>query len=379
VFCSPTPRMKPISSLWLLGVAVWCTTLWCLAGSARAENVEVATGEQVARWIVELDDNRYSTRERAQFRLEKAGSAAVAEVAQSARTGSLESSTRALNILLAWSEGDDKALRMAALEQIAKLQHRPTEAGLAGKILADAREQATLAKIVELGGRHNIAQQMRGARVVRLGGRIEQPLQVTIGPHWKGTLEDLKLLNQIPRVAVLSLHSAPFGDEVAPVLLDLSHVKRIELYSTKLSDEASEKLQERLSPHVVLDVRGAQLGIGGDPRNGRAQVNWVGAGSAAEKAGLQAGDLITELDGEKVADFSDLVDRVKIHEPGDTVTLKVTRRILKQKQKNEQKERQLEIRVTFDPWGKQPLTPPAQSAVQQFQLEVPGGINIDRR
>ncbi len=374
MFCSPTPKMKPISSLWLLGVTVWCTTLWCLAGSARAEKVEAATGEQVARWIVELDDNRYATRERAQFRLEKAGGDAVAEVAQSARTGSLESSTRALNILLAWSEGDDPALRMAALEQIAKLQHRPTEAGLAGRILADAREQAALARIVELGGRHNIAQQMRGARVVRLGGRIEQPLQVTIGSHWKGDLEGLKLLNQIPRVTVLSLHSAPLGDEVTPVLLDLPHLTRIELYGTKLSDTALKELREKLSSHVMLDVRSAALlGIRGNP------LDQVVPGSAAAKAGLRPRDLITEFDGAKIDDYEVLIARIAAHEPGDTVTLKVTRKIWRQKQKLERKEQQLEVRVTFDTWGEQPSTPPAQSAVQQFQLEVPGGINIDRR
>lgn len=363
--------MKPTTScFWPLVVAAWCVTLWCQAGPAYAqdvENAEAVGAEQIARWIIQLDDNRYATRENAQFRLEKAGSAAVAEVAQSALTGSLESSTRALNILLSWSEGSDPELRMAALEQIAELPHRPTEAELAGQILADAREQVALAKIVELGGRHTGAPPLPGARVVKLRGHYVPKLQVIIGTHWKGELEGLKYLNQIPRAAVLSLHSAPLGDEVVPVLLDLPHVTRIELYGTKLSASAIKELQERLPPQVIVDVRsGALLGIKGNP------LEQVVADSAAAKAGLQPRDLITEFDGEKIDNYEVLIKRIAAHEPGDTVTLKVIR-VDRKRQRQ-----QLDIRVKFDRWGKKPIAP-TQPAAQPIQRMVPRGISIDRR
>jgi len=375
MFCGRTLSTKPIfSRLWQLGVVVWCATLWCQAEPVCAQEVAVesanaATGEQTARWIAQLDDNRYATRENAQFRLEKAGSAAVAEVAQSARIGSLESSTRALNILLSWSEGSDPALRIAALEQIVALPHRPTESELAGQILSDAREEAALAKIVELGGLHTGDLQNR-LPFINLRGRRLQPIQVIIGSHWNGGVEGLDYLREIRRATTLSFHSAPLGDEIVPILLDLPQVKRIELYGTNLSDEAIKELREKLSPDVLAVRSAARLGIEGNPRVVGAQVKRVVAGSAAEKAGLQPGDLITELDEEKVDDFAALTDRIATHEPGDTVTLKITR-----------KKKQLDIQVTFDRWGIESTKPPTftQPAAQPNHAVVPKKINFGRR
>jgi putative serine protease PepD len=47
--------------------------------------------------------------------------------------------------------------------------------------------------------------------------------------------------------------------------------------------------------------------------------------SPAASAGLKAGDVIIELDGELVADATDLIVDVRSLAPGDTVTLTVER------------------------------------------------------
>ncbi len=49
------------------------------------------------------------------------------------------------------------------------------------------------------------------------------------------------------------------------------------------------------------------------------------SGSAAEKAGLKAYDIIVALDGEKVETYSELQDKIFAHEIGDKVTVKVAR------------------------------------------------------
>jgi hypothetical protein len=379
MFSRNSPIIKPISSrLRALGVIVCCASYLCLGepvGSQAEDivNAEPAKSEQIAGWIAKLDDNRYAIRENAQLRLEEAGGVAIDQVAKSARAGSLESSTRALNILLAWSDGKDPALRIAALEKIVDLSHRPTEAQQAGRILADAREQFALAKIVELGGNHNINSIQQGARIARIDGRFVLPMQVIIGMQWKGELDGLKYLKQIPRAKILSLYSAPLGDEVIPVLLDLPQVTRIELYGSKLSEEAIKQLRERLSPRVTLEVRsGALLGIVGS-LEGPAQVREVKEGTAAHKAGLRLGDVIVEIDGVRVADFPKLTEHIATHEPGDTVSLKVIR-------SNRQKKNQehLSIKVTFDQWGNQPAAT-SQPAIQPIPIVVPGGNSIDRR
>jgi S1-C subfamily serine protease len=49
----------------------------------------------------------------------------------------------------------------------------------------------------------------------------------------------------------------------------------------------------------------------------------VVAGSPAAKAGLKAGDVITEIDNKQVADSDAFIAVISTYEPGDTVTLTV--------------------------------------------------------
>ena len=74
-------------------------------------------------------------------------------------------------------------------------------------------------------------------------------------------------------------------------------------------------------------VQHAFLGIHvSDAANGAgAQISTVESGSPADKAGLQAGDVITSLDGKAITNADDLTAAVNNHAPNDKVTLVVTR------------------------------------------------------
>jgi putative serine protease PepD len=70
------------------------------------------------------------------------------------------------------------------------------------------------------------------------------------------------------------------------------------------------------------------LGVGAaDSTSGRAGalIENVRPDSPAAQAGLQAGDLVVEIDGQAVRGYADLVGRIRDHKPGDEVTLKVVR------------------------------------------------------
>ncbi len=56
-----------------------------------------------------------------------------------------------------------------------------------------------------------------------------------------------------------------------------------------------------------------------------ALITAVEPGTPAETAGLQVGDVVTAVDGEKVDPEHTLRDRLIAYEPGDTVTLAVLR------------------------------------------------------
>jgi putative serine protease PepD len=73
-------------------------------------------------------------------------------------------------------------------------------------------------------------------------------------------------------------------------------------------------------------VQHAYLGVHvGDAATSGAQVSSVQSGSPAEKAGLEAGDVITAIDGKSITNADDLTAAVSAHKPNDKVGLSVTR------------------------------------------------------
>ncbi len=74
-------------------------------------------------------------------------------------------------------------------------------------------------------------------------------------------------------------------------------------------------------------VQHAYLGVGiGDAPNGAgAQISRVVSGSPADKAGLQAGDVITKVGSTAITSADDLTASVDTFKPGDKVTLTIDR------------------------------------------------------
>ncbi len=58
---------------------------------------------------------------------------------------------------------------------------------------------------------------------------------------------------------------------------------------------------------------------------GGVRLSGVRAGSPAERAGLQAGDIITAIGTKTVANLYDMTDALRSHQPGDTVTIAAKR------------------------------------------------------
>ena len=71
-----------------------------------------------------------------------------------------------------------------------------------------------------------------------------------------------------------------------------------------------------------LGVRTAPTTAGGQAG---ALISEVTAGGPAERAGLQTGDVVVAIDGREVQDFSELAARIRAHNPGDRVELRVVR------------------------------------------------------
>jgi putative serine protease PepD len=89
--------------------------------------------------------------------------------------------------------------------------------------------------------------------------------------------------------------------------------------SNKAKDVAAALRNGDKVSHPVLGIQVT----GSD--NGGAVVGMVTAGSPAERAGLQEGDVVTEFDGKAINDSDDLVAAVQSHKAGDQVELTYTR------------------------------------------------------
>lgn len=67
------------------------------------------------------------------------------------------------------------------------------------------------------------------------------------------------------------------------------------------------------------------LGVNGEDHPNGARLTLVGEGLPAEKAGLKVDDIITRVDGKRIAGFRELADNIGKKKPGDEVTLEYLR------------------------------------------------------
>lgn len=360
-------------SSWLILIVLAVSPSISLGEESQPTGTQEVSAGEISLWVSELDSELFDTRERAQKHLTKAGEAALEAVSQLAQNGSLESSTRALNIMLAWSEAEDPKLVVAALEQLASLGNRPKEAILARELLAEVRENVALEEIVKLGGSFRLGVQINGV----ISMRPERSVQVVIGVNWKGGLEGLDHLEQVPHAVLVCFHSPPLADEALPILERLPRLKRVELYGTTMSPQAIEELRTKLTAATIEVRSGAFLGVHGTTFANQAHVAKVEPGSAAEKAGIKDNDIITKLNAEEVKDFLTLTGLIAQHQPGDSVTLTVQR-----PRPNDLPET-LDLKVTFAQWGIDGAGGVAPRDANQLRNSIPDNepdkFRLDRR
>jgi len=357
-----------VSHVWQLGLILLLCCLMLSPAEAEDDqpkaNQKAVAPAQIAEWIVQLDDDLYDNRKNAQEGLENSGQQALEATLEEARVGSLESSTRALNIILSWTESSDHTLKIAALDRLSTLPNHPIESGLAAKLLADAHERYALKSLLDFGARFKV--DLMHARTVPVVVGLRN-LHIIIDASWKGDLDGLKHLAAVPRATTISFYFAPLDDRVLQHLTGLPNTLQLEFYGTPISTKTQEQLA-KLLPKVqkVVVTEGALLGIRGDGfAQGPVVIIDVSKGFAADKAGLLKGDKITEFEGEEIKDFHDLTSRIGKFKPGETVELTILRG-----------DEVIKKQVTFDGWGKH-LT--SETGDARHILPPPRKILLERR
>ena len=79
-----------------------------------------------------------------------------------------------------------------------------------------------------------------------------------------------------------------------------------------------------IAPTLRYPVIGAKVQTGRDEGTGAA-IDEVVDGTPADRSGLQKGDVVTKVDGERVTDGISLIVAIRSHQPGETLEFTVER------------------------------------------------------
>jgi hypothetical protein len=365
-------------SVLMIGVAIVPWT----AGRAEtpAANAPVSvTAEEIARWVRELDSDRYIERRQATERLIAAGAVTIPPVLQAVQEGSLETVARGLHILSELASSSDYATECAACEALESLSTKGTViARRASSILASiglVRYERAKAYLTNKGA-------IIGAANVFFSNRTRQALpSITFNESWSGSLEDLHRLRwlvefhhenafeqvswlisfeglkitdewleqikglenvtaikirktrvseagiarlkDLKRLRFLDILYNPLPNSAIAHLAQLPPSIRMRLYGTNLDQAAIEELRTNRQDADIDDRRGGFLGVGCDLKPCR--IILVGPGTAAERAGLQVEDEIVSYNGQPVDSFDALTGLIGKNQPGDDVTVGLIR------------------------------------------------------
>lgn len=288
-------------------------------GSPAAAD-EPPTPAQIAAWVEALGAGQYSQREAATKSLIAAGPAALEPLREAIRAGDLEVGSRAIEIARSMLGGEDAPATAAA------------EAFLQSLAESDDASMAQLAEATldfhALGMAEAAREKLESLGAIIAHGLLptgQHGAHVTLNANWQGEPADLRLLARVPGLLILSVHGVKLDESAMPVLGRLRHTSRIELYGTGATEVQIAALAAKL-PDTSLEVRkGGKLGVGGQPNPGPCLITQVQPGSAADKAGVQVGDIVLTVDGEPVANFEALTDRVGTRGPGEKVVLEIQR------------------------------------------------------
>ncbi len=318
---------SPIGRRWPAPVAAIVVSIGAVAAIAEEGATKAvppqqpaATSAQVAAWIDQLGSDEFAQREAASRSLTEAARVAIGPLVEATKREDFEVASRAFEIIRGFLDADDADLAAEAERTVEALAEGPesTVSSLAIAALDfhyPGVDDASRQKLESLGAiitESMVPSGRRGSQVVLHAG-------------WRGGPDDLRLIARLRDVVLVGLHGIRLDPGAVAVLGRIRGVDTIQLYGTGLSDDAVKALAAKL-PESTIDVRkGGKLGVGGQPMIGPCLITQVQDGSAAAKAGLQIGDIVLRIDGEPVANFEALTQRVGKRGPGEKIELEIER------------------------------------------------------
>ncbi|MCA9119405.1 MAG: PDZ domain-containing protein [Planctomycetaceae bacterium] len=348
------------------------TFLLLIAGASSVVSQEsTPMPDEVAAWVNDLSAESYTRRDAATNSLIRGGVAVINPLMEGMAEHGLEVTTRGIYVLQQLAVAGDAATEAAARASLEKIA--------AARVTAAARHARDALDKLD-----TLRQQRALDELQRLGAHIDrnhQELSSAMGPlftveinnSWRGTVDDLRWLaflhdvqqvsfvgdkvtdawmahvsgmpnvqlvkikrgsisdaglaslTSLERLEFVRLLYVDIGDDAVVHLAHCQRVTRMDLFGTKMTREGETKLREALAARIDRR-RGAFLGIQPtQPDNPVWEIGHVTEGSAADKAGLRAGDAFVTYDTKKVGDFQSLTAMIAEHDAGHIVEVTLRR------------------------------------------------------
>ena len=342
------------------------------AVSAQDENQDKVTAAQISNWIAMLNSDSFGARTAATDRLILAGDISIAPVLAAAKNGELETVIRCVYVLRQLAmHGDTSEVRSTAydaLNDLVRLEFATASRRATSAVIAVNNNRHSEARRVleELGAKFSLSRSGPGV------GMTETYNTVIFDKSWRGSPENLEhlkwltlgkpdrkwmitmegeqindqwlhyiatlttinairvksgkvtddgvaRLSDLPQLESLELLYIPVTDASVGELKKIPNLQLIKIYGTDVTAAAAQQLQADLANTEVDHRQGGFLGIGCEDQPFRVTV--VRKGTAAEKAGLQFGDVITRFNDEPVTSMTELTELIAKNRVGDTVSI----------------------------------------------------------
>jgi hypothetical protein len=166
-----------------------------------------------------------------------------------------------------------------------------------------------------------------GEAVFAMDGGVAsgQWAQLALDSNWRGGDDGLAVLKDLPELTQIDLNQTKLTDKALIHLAKLPKLQQLNLHRAGFSRDALLKFHGQ-RPGLVIYARGdAMMGIHGDLGSSPLVLTTVQEGSGAAQAGLQPGDIIHQIDGVKIRDFSDLTICVSAKEPDEKIMVEFER------------------------------------------------------
>jgi len=315
---SDRPLVYSAHSAEVFVVRLFRACFMMLAAMISGGSVGAAPPPDINRWIADLGSPQFARREAASKALLDAGRPALASLATAIQEGDFEVASRGIEIVRDMLASDDVDLAADA-ERV--LERAAESNGKAARLAAAALEFHQVGTATAARERlENLGAVFRERPFVEQVG-----VEVEFGVAWKGTTEDLRQLARIRGLAGVGFHGVKLDAAAVAVIARLRRLEQVELFGTGLGEREIADLARKL-PDARIDVRkGGKLGVGALAFGGPCEIRTIEPGSAADQAGIRAGDVIVAVDGKPVEDFDGLTSRLAGRGPGERVRVTVER------------------------------------------------------